>query len=314
MGKGIETGELNVVTGAFGFTGKYITRRLLAEGKRILTLTGHPHRENPFGDRISVAPFNFDDPDALAASLRGASVLFNSYWIRFPRGPITYELATKNSKTLIRAARDAGVRRIVHISIANPSKDSPFPYYRGKAMVEEAIIASSIPYAILRPTVIFGTEGILINNIAWLLRHFPVFAIPGSGNYRLQPVYVEDVAETAVRAADADSEASTMSTIVDAAGPEVYSYNELVYLLAVAVGSHARVVHLPPRLTLVLSGLVGLALRDVVLTRDELEGLMANLLVSNGPSAGKTRLSDWVAQHADQLGTSYESELGRHYR
>jgi len=314
VGKGIETGELNVVTGAFGFTGKYITRRLLAEGKRILTLTGHPHRENPFGDRISVAPFNFDDPDALAASLRGASVLFNSYWIRFPRGPITYELATKNSKTLIRAARDAGVRRIVHISIANPSKDSPFPYYRGKAMVEEAIIASSIPYAILRPTVIFGTEGILINNIAWLLRHFPVFAIPGSGNYRLQPVYVEDVAETAVRAADADSEASTMSTIVDAAGPEVYSYNELVYLLAVAVGSHARVVHLPPRLTLVLSGLVGLALRDVVLTRDELEGLMANLLVSNGPSAGKTRLSDWVAQHADQLGTSYESELGRHYR
>jgi len=265
VGKGIETGELNVVTGAFGFTGKYITRRLLAEGKRILTLTGHPHRENPFGDRISVAPFNFDDPDALAASLRGASVLFNSYWIRFPRGPITYELATKNSKTLIRAARDAGVRRIVHISIANPSKDSPFPYYRGKAMVEEAIIASSIPYAILRPTVIFGTEGILINNIAWLLRHFPVFAIPGSGNYRLQPVYVEDVAETAVRAADADSEASTMSTIVDAAGPEVYSYNELVYLLAVAVGSHARVVHLPPRLTLVLSGLVGLALRDVVL-------------------------------------------------
>ena len=242
MCEGTETGELNVVTGAFGFTGKYITRRLLAEGKRVLTLTGHPHRDNPFGDRVSVAPFNFDDPEALAASLRGASVLFNSYWVRFPRGRVTYELAVANSETLIQAAKRAGVRRIVHISIANPSKDSPFPYYRGKAMVEEAIVDSGIPHAILRPTVIFGTEGILINNIAWLLRRLPAFAVPGSGNYRLQPVYVEDVADMAVRAAEGDA-----NTVVDAAGPEVYSFNDLVRLLANAVGSRALVVHLPPQ-------------------------------------------------------------------
>lgn len=309
MGKEIETGELNVVTGAFSFTGKYITRRLLTKGKRVLTLTGHPRRDNPFGDRVSVAPFNFDNPEALAASLRGATVLYNSYWVRFPRGRTTYELAVTNTKTLIQAAKQAGVRRVVHVSIANPSKDSPFPYYRGKAMVEEAVVDSGISYAILRPTVIFGREGILINNIAWLLRRLPVFAIPGSGNYRLQPVYVEDVADTAVRAADSDA-----NVIVDAAGPEVYSFNDLVSLLKVAVGSRARVVHLPPSLAFALARLVGFAPADVVLTRDELDGLMANILVSGEPATGSTRLSDWVVQHADQLGIQYASELARHYR
>ena len=309
MGKEIETGELNVVTGAFSFTGKYITRRLLTKGKRVLTLTGHPRRDNPFGDRVSVAPFNFDNPEALAASLRGATVLYNSYWVRFPRGRTTYELAVTNTKTLIQAAKQAGVRRVVHVSIANPSKDSPFPYYRGKAMVEEAVVDSGISYAILRPTVIFGREGILINNIAWLLRRLPVFAIPGSGNYRLQPVYVEDVADTAVRAADSDA-----NVIVDAAGPEVYSFNDLVSLLKVAVGSRARVVHLPPSLAFALARLVGFALADVVLTRDELDGLMANILVSGEPATGSTRLSDWVVQHADQLGIQYASELAMHYR
>ncbi len=309
MGEGAETGELNVVTGAFDFTGKYITLRLLAEGKRVLTLTGHPHRDNPFGDRVSVAPFNFDNPEGLSASLRGATVLYNSYWVRFPRGRTTYELAVTNTKTLIRAAKQAGIRRIVHISIANPSKDSPFPYYRGKAMVEQAIVDSGVSYAILRPTVIFGIEAILINNIAWLLRRFPVFAIPGSGDYRLQPVYVEDVADAAVRAAGSDA-----NTIVDAAGPETYTFNDLVRLLAAAVGSRARIIHLPPSLAFALTQLVGFALADVVLTRDELDGLMANLLVSSGPPTGSTRLSDWVAAHADQLGTSYLSELARHYR
>ena len=301
--------ELAVVTGAFGFTGKYITRLLLDRGKRVLTLTGHPHRRNPFGERVSVAPFNFDDPAALSASLQGATVLFNTYWIRFSHGENTHERAVENSRILIRAAREAGVRRIVHISIANPSRDSPLPYFRGKALVEEAVVESGIPYAILRPTVIFGAEDILINNIAWLLRHFPVFAIPGSGEYRLQPIFVEDVAEIAVGAAESDA-----NVVMDAAGPEAYSFNRLVRLIASIVGSKALVTHVPPPLALAASSLIGAVLGDVVLTRDELQGLMGNLLVPAGPPTGTTRLSEWMAAHADRLGTRYASELRRHYR
>jgi NADH dehydrogenase len=196
----MNTSELHVVTGAFGYTGKYITRRLLAKGVRVKTLTGHPDRENSFGDQVTVAPFNFDDPVALAESLRGATTLYNTYWVRFEHGDATFAKAVENTKTLIAAAGEAGVSRIVHVSITNPSPDSALPYFKGKALLEEAIIQSGLSYAIIRPTVIFGLEDILVNNIAWILRRFPVFAVPGGGGYRLQPIYVEDMADIAVSA------------------------------------------------------------------------------------------------------------------
>ena len=305
----METQAFDVVTGAFGYTGRYITRRLLAMGRRVRTLTGHPDRPNPFGERVEVAPFHFDAPEQLVASLQGATTLYNTYWIRFPRGPITFEKAVANSRVLIQAAEEAGVRRIVHISITNASPDAPLPYFRGKGLVEQAILRSRLSHAIIRPTVIFGREDILINNIAWFLRRFPAFAVFGAGDYRIQPVFVEDVAEIAVRAGQA-----TDDRIVDAVGPEVYTFEELVRLIAAKVQSRARIVHLPPGLAFLLARLIGYLVRDVVITRDEIAGLMANLLVSDGPPTGKTRFSEWLEQHKDRVGTRYASELERHYR
>ncbi len=301
--------ELNVVTGAFGYTGKYITRRLLAMGRRVKTLTGHPNRPNPFGEQVSVAPFNFDHPDELVKSLRGATTLYNTYWVRFPHGAVTFDTAVENTQTLIRAAKEAGLRRIVHVSITNASSDSPLPYFRGKGRLEEAVMESGLSYAIIRPTVIFGAEDILINNIAWLLRRFPVFAVPGTGDYRLQPIFVEDMAEIVVRAGQQDE-----NLVIDAVGPEVFTFNELVRLIAGTVSSRARIVHVPPGLALFLSRLIGYIVQDVVLTRDEVAGLMAGLLVSEQPPTGHTRLSDWLAENANRVGAKYASELNRHYR
>ncbi len=301
--------DTDVVTGAFGYSGRYITERLLAAGRSVRTLTGHPDRPNPFGERVSVFPFNFDKPAALAESLRGADTLFNTYWVRFARGGTTFDAAVDNTKTLIRAAKEAGIRKIVHVSITNPSEDSPLPYFRGKAILEKAIAESGLSHAIIRPTVIFGREDILINNIAWLLRRFPIFVVPGSGDYRLQPVFVEDVADMAVRAA---REAG--STIFDAVGLETFTFNELVRLIADKTGSRARTVHLPAGPALLASRLIGYAVRDVVLTGDEVAGLTSGLLVSDDPPTGSTRLSDWLSENASVLGTRYASELARHYR
>lgn len=301
--------ELNIITGAFGFTGRYITRRLLSMGKEVRTITGHPGVVNIFGDRVGVLPFNFDNPDQLAKSLQGADTLYNTYWIRFPHGNINYDVAVENTRTMIRAAASAGVRRLVHISIANASGESPFPYFRGKGIIEKEIIDSGLSYAILRPTVIFGVGDILINNIAWLLRRFPVFAIPGSGDYRLQPVFVEDLAEMAVDLARSDD-----NVIVDAVGPEVFTFEELGRLIAEKVHSRALFIHLNPGLTYFLSRIIGLAVKDVVLTEAEVSGLMENLLISAGPPTGKRRLSDWLSENASLVGTKYASELNRHYR
>lgn len=301
--------ELSVVTGAFGYTGRYIAARLLVRGERVRTLTHHPQRSNPFAQPVEVEGYHFDHPQRLVHSLRGASRLFNTYWVRFPRGEVTFERAVEHSRQLFRAAGEAGVGRVVHLSVVHASTDSPLPYFRGKAQVEDALRQSGLSHVILRPTVIFGREDILINNIAWLLRRLPVFALPGSGRYRLQPVYVDDVARLAVEAGDGQGEG-----VLDAAGPEIFTFEALVRLIARAVGSRSLLLHAPPGLTLLLVRLLSRLVGDVLLTREELEGLMAGLLVTDGPATARTRLSRWLEEHAGSVGGGYASELERHYR
>jgi nucleoside-diphosphate-sugar epimerase len=137
--------DVDVVTGAFGYTGRYITGRLLESGRSVKTLTGHPNRPSPFGDRVGVAAFDFDDRRRLAEHLRGATTLYNTYWVRFPHGDVTFERAFANSETIIGAARDAGMNRIVHVSITNPSEDSPFGVFPGQGHPPEWKRRASAP-------------------------------------------------------------------------------------------------------------------------------------------------------------------------
>jgi uncharacterized protein YbjT (DUF2867 family) len=301
--------EIDVVTGAFGYTGQYITRRLLDSGRRVRTITGHPKRANSFGNQVEIAPMDFSDRAGLVRSLRGASVLYNTYWVRFNHGRATFDEAVTNSRVLTQAAKEAGVRRIVHLSIANPSLDSHLPYYSGKALVEKAIADSGLSYAILRPTVIFGIEDILINNIAWFARHFPVFAIPGSGRYQLQPIFVEDLAGLAINSAQQEN-----NLVLDAVGPEAFTFEDLVRQIAIAVGAKPKFIHVSPRAALQMLRFVGPIVGDVILTREEIEGLMANLLVSKQPATGQTRFSAWLSENTTVLGKRYNSELQRHFR
>jgi len=298
--------SLHAVTGAFGYSGKYIAQRLLAEGKDVITLTTSPQRANEFGGRVRAYPFNFDQPAELARSLQGVEVLYNTYWVRFNHRLFKHADAVRNTLVLFDAARSAGVKRIVHISITNPAENSPLEYFSGKARLERALRESGLSYAILRPTVLFGKEDILINNIAWALRHLPVFGVFGNGAYRLQPIYVDDLAELCVRWG-----AHQKNVTLDAIGPETFTYQELVQTIGRLIGVRRLILPLPPAVGYWSGRLLGLALRDVIITREEIEGLMANLLAVDSPPAGTTRLTEWIKAHATTLGRSYTSELAR---
>ena len=303
------TTSFSVVTGAFGYTGRYIAQRLLDSGHRVRTLTRNPASASPFGDQVERHPVNFEDVGQLTGSVLGADTLYNTYWIRFARGNVNHDTAVRNIRNLVDAAAAAGVRRIVHISITNADAASPLPYFRGKGLVEDYIRQSGLAFSIIRPTVIFGREDILINNIAWFLRKFPIFPIAGRGDYRLQPVFVDDVARRAV-----ESASSGTNVMLDAVGPETFTFSEMVRLIRQTTGGHARLLHLPPSLVHTAARLMSATLRDEVLTRDEIDGLMAGHLVSADPPTGTARLSDWMLEHRDTLGSSYASELARHYR
>jgi uncharacterized protein YbjT (DUF2867 family) len=297
-----------VITGAFSYTAKYATRILLDRGYQIRTLTHHPNRHNPFGDRVQAFPMDFDQPDHLCNILRGASALINTYWVRFPHGPSTFETAVQNTRVLIKTAKDAGIKRIVHVSIANPSLQSRLGYYKGKAQLEVDVMNSGLSYAILRPTVIFGIEDILINNIAWFVRHFPVFGIPGDGCYSIRPIYVEDMALLIADAVDRKE-----NRVLDAVGPETYTFEELVKLIATQLGRSVCPIHLPTTLAYFFTCLMGRVVGDTILTWQEYQGLMDNLLAPKGPSTGQTRLSQWLAENHDRVGRRYASEVARHY-
>ena len=296
------------VTGAFSYSGKYITQRLLERGEEVITLTGHPNRPDPFAGKVKVYPLDFDDEAGLVDSLRGVHTFYNTYWVRFDRGENTQPRAVENTRKLVDTAVKAGIRRIVHISITNPSHNSNLPYFWGKAANEKTVMESGIPYAILRPTVLFGAEDILINNIAWLLRRFPFFAIPGNGSYRLQPVFVGDLAEMAVNVG------YTQDNILwDAVGPDVFTFRELVRLIVKTLGLNRGLFHVPPRFALAAAQFLSLFVGDVLLTPEEVDGLMAGLLVSEEPPRCNTRLADWLGENKESVGGHYASELKRHY-
>ena len=295
------------VTGAFSYSGKYITKRLLERGEEVITLTGHPNRPDPFNGKVKAYPLDFDEA-GMTKSLQEVDVLVNTYWVRFDKGANTQPNAVENTRKLVNAAKAAGVKRIVHISIANPSAESHLPYYWGKAANEKAVIDSGLSYAILRPTVLVGKEDVLINNIAFLLRRFPFFFIPGDGMYGIQPVYVEDLADLAV-----EGVYSKENYVIDAVGPDSYTFKDLVRLIGEKIGVKRPLISVPPRLALFAAQFLSLFVNDVILTPEEVDGLMGNLLVSKEPARAKTAFKDWLEGNRETVGTKYASELQRHY-
>ena len=302
----MSTQELHAVTGAFGYSGQYITRRLLDKGHKVISLTNSTNRHNPFGGKVIAHPFHFDDMDKLTETLKGVRVIYNTYWVRFNHKTFNHETAVQNTMTLFNAAKRAGVERIVHVSITNPSESSPYEYFSGKARMEKALIESGLKYSILRPAVLFGKEDILINNIAWMLRKFPVFGVFGDGNYKMQPIYVDDLAKLCVEHGEHQD-----NVILDAIGPETFTYKELVLELSQIIGVQRSIWNIPPMLGLLIGKVVGAIVGDVIITKPEVGGLMANLLYVDSPPVGATKLTDWANKHSETLGRQYTSEMAR---
>lgn len=299
---------MDIVTGSFGYIGKYITLHLLDLGREVRTITTHPTKPNPFGARVQAFPYSFEDPASLIQTLTGAITLYNTYWIRFAYGGLTYEQALKNTHTLFECARQAGVGKIVHISVTQASINSNLPYYSGKGLQEKMLAETGIPHAIIRPTLVFGKEDILVNNIAWMIRRFPLFPIFGSGDYRVQPIFVEDLAQIAIAQAN-----GTNGSIVDAIGPETFTFKEFLQLITTSLGRTTKLIHMPSPVGIAFGKMLGLFIRDVVLTENELRGLMQEMLTSTQMPNGLTRFTDWLEQNKDTVGAFYSSEIARHF-
>lgn len=298
---------IDMVTGAFGNTGSVIAELLAEQGRRVRTLTNHPDRStdraaSDAASLIDIEPYCFDDPDRLAASFDGVETFYNTYWMRTGEHG-NYDALVQRSTALLAAAERAGVERIVHLSVANPSLESRYPYFRAKATVEEAMRGSSMPVAIVRPALMFGGRTALLNNLAWVLRHAPIFGVAGDGQYRVRGVHVDDVARICIEAG-----ARRGVETIDAVGPERLRYLDFVTVVRDLVKSRARIVRMPAWMVLAGSQLLGIVMRDELLTRSELYSTMEGIADTDGPATGRVVLTDWLREHAVELGHNYLNE------
>jgi|TARA_B100001996_G_scaffold380051_1_gene366820 NADH dehydrogenase len=298
---------IHVVTGAFGYSGRWIARELLSRGKRVRTLTNAVGRDDPFHGKVEVMPIDFSNHDSLVASLIGVEVLYNTYWVRYKnrKDGYAHDIAVENIKKLLKAAEEAGVNRVVHFSVAHPQKAPDWSYFRGKAEVEKILTESNLSYAILRPTVFFGGKrDILINNMAWLIRKFPVFGIFGMGNYPIQPIHIEDVARVAVNQGE-----SSENIVIDVAGPETFTYKEYVRLIANSLEVKRLILPMPPIIGWSVGKIVGVLLQDRVITRAEIKGLMRGLMATEAIPLGKIKFSEWISTNGQTLGLNYHNDI-----
>lgn len=299
------------ITGVLGYSGRYIAAEAARRGYRVIGLTDSADRlPNPQGYELRPLPWSTAEN-----VLAGVAVLINTYWVRFSyagkgHAAFSHDMAVENTIKLFAAAQAAGVQRIIHTSITHPDAQSELPYFRGKAALEEALEATGIPHSILRPAVLFGetpAESILINNMAWALRHLPAVATFGRGNYRLQPIHVQDFADLALD----EAEQTAPHRIINATGAETYSFRELWRLLAQGMHLHRPVLPVPASFGLLAAQVLGTLMGDIMLTREEIAGLSQGRLAVDTPPAGQRSLRAWVGQYADALGRTYESELAR---
>jgi NADH dehydrogenase len=295
----------DLVTGATGYSGSYVAERLIHKGRQVRTLTREP---SDVPDPIEAFRYRFDVPDEMLDAFRGVDTFYNTYWVRFGRVSFTHDDAVRNSLALITAAARAGVRRIVHVSIMNPDIHSPYSYHRGKALVEAAVQGSGLQYAIVRPSVLFGGGDILLNNVAWLLRHLHVFAVPGDGSYQIRPTHVEDLADLMVALGHSED-----PVVRNAGGPETFAFGDLVRLIGEAAGARALVLNLPKAVVTPMISIVNRITGDVTLHRAELDALMAGLATCDGEPAGSRRLTDFLSEQGRGFGAEYASEMERNY-
>ena len=306
----------NLITGAFSFSGRFIAEELLKTGEKVETLTGHPRPEFPYFNKITIKQFNFDNFDAMVENFRGVNTFYNSYWIRFPHGNTTWRDAIVNSKKLFRACKIAGVKKIVHISVTNPNLDSPYSYFKGKAVVEELLKRSGVPYTILRIAWMYEEGDILVNNIAWILKRLPIFGVFGGGSYKLQPVSLRTLGKVAVENRYLGDKTININKIIDVIGPETYTYYEFVSLINKSIKAKTLILPSPwfaVYIPIFVSKILNIVLRDRLLTIDEIYSLKDNLLLTDSQPIGEKSFKKWVIRNKERLGLKWANEIKRHY-
>jgi uncharacterized protein YbjT (DUF2867 family) len=262
-----------LLTGGTGFVGGHVVRALRETERPVRCLVRDPRRANPLARLgCELVAGDMTDAESLRAAVEGVESVVHLVAIRQGGQEQFERIMTQGTRDLLAAAQEVGVRRFVHMSALGVSEETKdlVPYYRAKWEMEQAVQSSSLPAVIFRPSFVFGADGGILPTFRKLAKLAPVTPITGSGEQRLQPIWVDDVASYFVAAVDGSVEGT-----YELGGPDVVSWNELWARLKEALGVHRPSIHVPMAVmranALVTERLPG----NIPLTRDLLKMMEA---------------------------------------
>ncbi len=276
--------KLVTIFGASGFLGRHIVRALANEGWRVRAAVRHPntaHFLKPMGrvGQVQLLKANVLDDASVAAAVRGADAVINLVGILAESGSQRFAaLHADAAERIARAAAEAGVARLLHVSAVGASADSPSAYARSKADGEARVRAAFAGATIFRPSIVFGPEDDFFNRFAGLARFLPALPLIGGGHTRFQPVYVGDVAQAAARVL---ADPLTAGKTYELGGPEVMTMKQVMQLVLQVAHRRRLLVPVPFALAKIKAAFLGL-LPNPILTLDQVKQLQTDNVVSEG--------------------------------
>ena len=262
-----------LVTGASGFVGSHIVHALRAEDRPVRALVRDPKRADQLEAwGCEVVAGDMTDPDSLARAASGVDAVIHLVAIRQGRPEDFERVMSQGTRDLLAAAEKSKVRRFVHMSALGTSEETKglVPYYGAKWEMEKAVESSGLEYVIFRPSFVFARNGGILPTFRRLARIAPVTPIIGSGEQRIQPIWVDDVAAYFVRALDHPAAANRLFEL---GGPDAVTWNEFWKRLKSTLGQRRPSLHVPVALMRVNALVTERLPGDIPLTRDLLKML-----------------------------------------
>ena len=271
-----------LLTGGTGFVGGRLARRLLAQRRPLRLLARRPEKvPEDLRAGAEVVPGDIRDADSLSRAVEGtAAVIHLVGIIREGRGASFRRVHVEGAEQIVRACRQTGVKRYLHMSALGARAGAASEYHRTKWEAEEVVRASGLEHTIFRPSVIFGEGDEFVNRLVAIARRAPVIPIIGDGLRLLQPIWIEDVVSCFVQSL---SNPQTIGETYELGGPEALGLIEIMAMIRRRLGSSKPMVRLPVWLLRPPAWAMQLLLRNPPLTGEQLSLLQEDSVCDLAP-------------------------------
>ena len=264
------------VTGATGFIGRHLVSKLLSQNKNVSVLT---HSQKSQLDPVTIFQGSVEDSHSLDSFCKEIDILYHLVGIIAETRKKTFDkTVVEGTENIVEAAKKHHIKKIVYLSALGTAESALSKYHQTKFLAEQAVMHSGIPYAIFRPSVVYGEGDGFVSLLVKMIRYSPFTPIIGTGKFQLQPIYIDDLTDMMTKIDFLEDE------IISIGGPEKLEYLEILYLLKKHLGKKRLNIFLPTVLMKMVASVLEPILKPAPITRDQI------LMMEEGSTCDITKM------------------------